>query len=614
MVDQHPEGIKLPDPSEITETMTAISEKSQAMIERFLANQSVKTLDNEPDPMRIGKAFWELSQQFWSDPEKAIKLQTDLWQGYNSLWLEASQNFFNPDNQSEENKPKTAKESSSTNQEHKKKKGDRRFQDEAWEENPFFKFIKQSYLLTANTIHSSVKDIDGLSETDARKVDFYTKQFLDALSPSNFLMTNPQILRETAESGGKNLLQGLENLISDLEKGRIKMTDEDAFTLGENIATSEGSVIYENELMQLIQYAPTTEKVYSRPLMIIPPWINKFYILDLKAKNSFVKWAVEQGFTVFMISWVNPDESLADYSFENYMLRGPLAALDAIETATGTKEVNAIGYCLGGTLLASTLAYMAEKKDKRIKSGTFFVTMTDFAEAGELRVFIDEEQMEVLEKKMSDRGYLDGAEMGTTFNMLRANDLIWSFVVNNYLRGKTPFPFDLLYWNSDTTRMPAKMHSFYLRNMYLDNKLVEPGGVVLDGVPIDLGKIDVPSFMISAKEDHIAPWKSTYANTRHFSGEKEFVLAASGHIAGIINPPAAEKYSHWINSDTPDDPDKWFEAAKEYPGSWWPHWAKWAQKKSGKLVPARNPGEGMSKDKAALKIIEPAPGRYVKSR
>ncbi|WP_085908045.1 PHA/PHB synthase family protein [Kiloniella majae] len=615
MVDQHPEGIKLPDPAEISETMTAISEKSQAMIERFLMKQSGQTLDNEPDPMRIGKAFWQLSQQFWSDPEKAIKLQTDLWQGYNSLWLEASNNFFNPEHQSGENKLNVAKESSSEQsvQRKKKKKGDRRFQDEAWEENPFFNFLKQSYLLTANTIHSSVKDVDGLSETDARKVDFYTKQFLDALSPSNFLMTNPQILRATAESGGKNLLQGLENLISDLEKGRIKMTDEDAFALGENIATSEGSVIYENELMQLIQYAPTTEKVYSRPLMIIPPWINKFYILDLKAKNSFVKWAVEQGFTVFMISWVNPDESLAHYSFENYMLRGPLAALDAIEKATGSKDVNAIGYCLGGTLLASTLAYMAEKKDKRIKSGTFFVTMTDFAEAGELRVFIDEEQMEVLEKKMSDRGYLDGAEMGTTFNMLRANDLIWSFVVNNYLLGKTPFPFDLLYWNSDTTRMPAKMHSFYLRNMYLDNKLVEPGGITLDGVPIDLSKIDVPSFMISAKEDHIAPWKSTYANTQHFSGKKEFVLAASGHIAGIINPPVAEKYSHWINSDTPDDPDQWFEAAKEHPGSWWPHWAKWAQKKSGKLVPARNPGEGMTKDKA-LKIIEPAPGRYVKSR
>ncbi len=598
MGDQHPEEIKLPEPAEIAETMAAISEKSQEMVQCFLKKQSEQSLDKDPDPMRIGQAFWEMSQRFWSDPDKAIKLQTDLWQGYSTLWQEAADNFFSP-----KEKSPSKKESPPIT-----KKSDRRFKDEAWEDNPFFSFLKQSYLLTANSIHKSVIEVEGLDDSHALKVDFYTKQFLDALSPSNFLMTNPQILKATAESGGKNLLQGLENLISDLEKGHIKMTDEDAFTLGENIATSPGQVIYQNKLMQLIQYAPSTEQVHTRPLMIIPPWINKFYILDLKEKNSFVKWAVEQGFTVFMISWINPDRELADQSFADYMENGPLAALDAIEQATGIKEVNAIGYCLGGTLLASTLAYMAEKKDKRIKSGTFFVTMTDFEEAGELRVFIDEDQMESLEKRMSDQGYLDGSEMGTTFNMLRSNDLIWSFVINNYLLGKAPFPFDLLYWNSDTTRMPAKMHSFYLRNMYLDNKLAKPGAIELNGVPIDLGKITVPTFMISAKEDHIAPWKSTYANTQHFSGQKEFVLAASGHIAGIINPPSAHKYAHWINKETPENPEEWFENATEHPGSWWQHWATWAKKKSGKLVKAREPGSGK------LKPIEPAPGSYVKTR
>lgn len=597
MADQHPEGINMPEPTEIAETMAAISEKSQEMVQSFLKKQSEQSLDKDPDPMRIGQAFWEMSQRFWADPDKAIKLQTELWQGYSNLWQESAHKFFSP----QENVPD--RESSSP-----AKSKDRRFKDDAWEDNPFFNFIKQSYLLTADSIHKSVKEVEGLDESHALKVDFYTKQFLDALSPSNFLMTNPQILKATAESGGKNLLQGLENLIADLEKGRIKMTDEDAFTLGENIATSPGEVIYQNELMQLIQYAPTTKQVHTRPLMIIPPWINKFYILDLKEKNSFVKWAVAQGFTVFMISWINPNAELAEKSFEDYMINGPLAALDAVEQATGIKEVNAIGYCLGGTLLASTLAYMAEKKDNRIKSGTFFVTMTDFEEAGELRVFIDEDQMVGLEKRMSDQGYLDGSEMGTTFNMLRSNDLIWSFVVNNYLLGKTPFPFDLLYWNSDTTRMPAKMHSFYLRNMYLDNKLAKPGAIELNGVPIDLGNIKVPTFMISAKEDHIAPWKSTYANTQHFSGQKEFVLAASGHIAGIINPPSAGKYSHWINKETPENPDEWLENAVEHQGSWWSHWAQWAKKKSGKLVPPRAPGSD------ALKPIEPAPGSYVKIR
>jgi polyhydroxyalkanoate synthase len=386
------------------------------------------------------------------------------------------------------------------------------------------------------------------------------------------------------------------------------MTDLDAFALGRNIALTPGKVIFQTDLMQLLQYTPTTETVFRRPLLIVPPWINKYYILDLREKNSFIKWAVAQGHTVFVVSWVNPDEKLARKTFEDYMTDGLLAALGAVEQATGERSVNVIGYCLGGTLLAAALAYMAEKGDDRVASATYFTTMVDFEEPGELGVFIDEEQLAALEERMSETGYLDGSAMATTFNMLRANDLIWSFVVNNYLLGKDPFPFDLLYWNSDSTRMPAAMHSFYLRRMYQENKLVEPGGITLCGVPIDLGKIATPTFILSTKEDHIAPWKSTYAATQLYRGPIRFVLAASGHIAGVVNPPAAEKYHHWTNANLPDDPEAWLETAKQQPGSWWPEWAKWIAKHGGGKVAARQPGEGK------LTPIEDAPGSYVAVR
>ncbi len=360
--------------------------------------------------------------------------------------------------------------------------------------------------------------------------------------------------------------------------------------------------------MQLIQFEPTTEKVDRRPLLIVPPWINKYYILDLQPKNSFIKWCTDQGLTVFVISWVNPDKELAAKSFEDYMLEGPLDALDAIEKATGEKEINMIGYCLGGTLTASTLAYMAEKKDDRVKSVTFFTALVDFQEPGELGVFIDEEQLDSLEEKMEADGYLEGSSMATTFNMLRANDLIWSFVVNNYLLGKDPFPFDLLYWNSDSTRMPAEMHRFYLRNMYQDNKLIEPGGIELAGVPIDLTKVDLPVFMLSTKEDHIAPWKSTYAATHIYKGNVKFCLAGSGHIAGVVNPPSVEKYGYWTNTKNPATADEWFETAKEHPGSWWPEWRKWLKQNAGGQVEARTPGNGK------LKVLESAPGSYASLR
>jgi polyhydroxyalkanoate synthase len=423
-------------------------------------------------------------------------------------------------------------------------------------------------------------------------------------------MTNPEVLRKTAETGGENLLRGLNNLLGDLERGRgklsIKMTDTDAFEIGKDIGVSPGQVVFQNRVMQLIQYAPTTEKVLKRPLLIIPPWINKFYILDLRPKNSLVRWATSQGHTVFMISWVNPDKELANLRFDDYMLEGVFTALDNIEQATGERDVNAIGYCLGGTLLASSLAYMDAKGDDRIKSATFLVTLTDFQEAGELGVFIDEEQLRLLEDKMEKRGFLDGSEMASTFNSLRANDLIWSFVVSNYLLGNEPFPFDLLYWNSDNTRMPAAMHSFYLRQMYQANLLCVPNGITLDGQPIDLTRIKVPAYFLSTREDHITPWKSTYRGTQLLGGENRFTLSGSGHIAGVVNGPEGGKYSYWTSDALPKDPEAWLDAATEIAGSWWPDWQRWVLARDKEEVPARHPGDGK------LTPIEPAPGSFVK--
>ncbi|NQU56241.1 MAG: class I poly(R)-hydroxyalkanoic acid synthase, partial [Rhodospirillales bacterium] len=473
--------------------------------------------------------------------------------------------------------------------------------------------------------------VEVLDDKTAKKVYFYSRQFMDALSTSNFVLTNPEVMRATLESNGDNLVKGLDNMIDDLEKGKgklkISMTDHKAFKVGENLALTPGKVVYQNELMQLIQFEPSTKQVHRRPLLIMPPWINKYYILDLRAENSFIKWSVDQGHTVFVISWVNPDEKLAHKTFDDYMLEGPLAAIAAIEKATGEDKINVVGYCLGGTLLACTLAYMAAKKDDRIKTATFFTAMVDFSDPGELGVFIDEEQLDSLEKKMDKKGYLEGAHMATTFNMMRGNDLIWSFVVNNYLLGKDPFPFDLLYWNSDATRMTPAMHSFYLRKMYLENKLVEPGGITLDGVPLDLGKITVPTYIISTREDHIAPWQSTYAAVNLFSGPVKFVLSASGHIAGIVNPPAANKYCYWSadgKKKNPKKPDAWFKGAQQYEGSWWADWDKWTQNteapqgakgaksvKSGKAankIKARKPGSGK------LKALCAAPGEYVRVR
>ena len=585
---------KIQDPAVYGRTMADIAERSQRIVGDWLKRMPKE--EHDVDPLNIGSAFMEMTARLMSNPAHLLQAQLGLWQDYMSLWQNTARRMMGME------APPVIDSGS----------GDRRFKDAAWKENEVFDFIKQSYLLSARYVQDVVAHVDGLDDKTARKVDFYARQFMDAMSPSNFLLTNPEVLRKTAETGGENLLKGLNNLLSDLEQGkgklRIKMTDMDAFKLGENIGVSPGKVVFQNGLMQLIQYDPVTEKVLKRPLLIGPPWINKFYILDLRPRNSFVRWAVSQGHTVFVISWVNPDENLAQKGFDDYMTEGYLAALDAIEQATGEREVNAIGYCLGGTLLASTLAWMAAVGDDRIKTATFFVTMMDFQEAGELGVFIDEEQLSALEEKMNKRGYLEGSEMATTFNMLRANDLIWSFVVNNYLLGNDPFPFDLLYWNADSTRMPAKMHSFYLRKMYQENLLKEPGRIQLAGKPIDLGAIKTPAYFLSTREDHIAPWKSTYRGTQLLGGPKRFVLAASGHIAGVVNPPDGGKYNHWINEALPADPDAWFQGATELAGSWWPDWHRWICTHDKAMVPARTPGDGN------LPALEDAPGSYVKVR
>jgi polyhydroxyalkanoate synthase subunit PhaC len=588
--------VKLPDPVELSRMMGKIAEQSQRLVADFLAKQQNGGGNNGlgmSDPLNIGQAFLDMTARMMANPAQLVEAQISLWRDYMALWQTAAKRMLG-----EPAEPVI-----------KPSPEDRRFKDALWDESYVFDFIKQSYLLTARWMQSTVRKVEGLDDKTAKKVDFYTRQFADAMAPSNFALTNPEVLRATLESGGENLVKGLSNLLADLERGKgelsIKMTDMEAFKVGENIAVTPGKVVYQNDLMQLIQYAPTTEKVLKRPLLIMPPWINKFYILDLREKNSFIKWAVAQGHTVFVISWVNPGEELADKSFEDYMTEGPFAALDAIKAATGEDKVNVIGYCLGGTLLSAALAYMATKGDERFASATFFTTMVDFKEAGELSVFIDEEQLAALEERMSEKGYLEARAMATTFNMLRANDLIWSFVVNNYLLGKDPFPFDLLYWNADSTRMPAAMHSFYLRQMYQENKL-SAGEIKLLGTKIDLTKIKLPVFILSTREDHIAPWKSTYAATQLYKGPVRFTLAASGHIAGVVNPPAAQKYSHWTNDKNPPTPEEWLKTAKEKPGSWWPEWHDWVRQHGGGEVAARKPGNGK------LKPIEDAPGSYVK--
>ncbi|KFC75039.1 Poly(R)-hydroxyalkanoic acid synthase, class I [Bosea sp. LC85] len=541
------------------------------------------------------KTIGRVAERWVTDPRKVIEAQASLTSDFMSLWASTLKRASG-----EEAAPVAEPD-----------KRDARFADPDWSAHPMFDFVKQAYLIGSRWAESLVDRAEDLDPHTREKARFYVKQIASALSPSNFVATNPELLRETLKQNGENLVRGMKMLAEDVEAGggelKIRQSDGGAFEVGVNIATTPGKVIYRNEIMELIQYAPSTEQVFKRPLLIVPPWINKFYILDLNAEKSFIRWCVAQGLTVFCISWVNPDERHAAKDFESYMREGIFEALDAVEQATGEKRVTAIGYCVGGTLLGVTLAYMAATRDKRIESATFFTTQVDFSKAGELSVFVDEDQIRAVEEQMAQRGYLDGARMAGAFNMLRPNDLIWSYAVNNYLKGKLPTAFDLLYWNSDSTRMPAANHSFYLRGCYLENRLAK-GEMTIGGKTLDLKAVKIPIYNLAAKEDHIAPAQSVFIGSQCFGGPVDYVMAGSGHIAGVINPPSKVKYQYWTGGRPEGVFGDWAKAAIEHPGSWWPHWLGWVTSQAPKLLPAREPGGG------ALAPLEDAPGSYVKIR
>ncbi|MCU0732242.1 MAG: class I poly(R)-hydroxyalkanoic acid synthase [Hyphomonas sp.] len=540
----------------------------------------------------VVKTIGHVAEYWLKDPARTVEAQTQIATRYMDLWSNALKSM------SGETAPPTARPDPR----------DARFKDPQWSQNPFFDFMKQFYLVTAELADTFVSKAE-LDEHLKHKAAFFTRQIANALSPSNFVLTNPELLRETIGSNGENLVRGMHMLAEDIARGggdlKIRQSDETPFALGRNLAMTPGKVVFENELIQLIQYAPSTPGVSRIPLVIVPPWINKFYILDLTAEKSFVKWAVDQGLTVFMVSWVNPDARHAHKGFDDYMLEGPLAAFSAVREITGVEDIHAIGYCVGGTLLAVTLAYMAARGLKPITTATFFTTQVDFTYGGDLKVFVDEEQIKSLEKRMAETGYLEGKAMATAFNMLRSNDLIWSYVINNYVKGKKPMPFDLLYWNADSPRMPASNHSFYLRHCYLNNDL-SAGQMVVGGEKLDLKRITTPVYNLAAREDHIAPARSVFHGSQFFGGKVEYVVAGSGHIAGVVNPPAKGKYQHWTGGPPVGDFDTWLAKATEHPGSWWPHWREWIRAHDGQEVEPREPGAH-----PAYPAIEDAPGRYV---
>lgn len=570
--------------------------KNLREMESILGEISRQSPARDADPFGLAEAGAAWLKAVSADPQKMFEAGMQYWQDAMRLYQQSALALMGVDQGS------VITES----------RGDRRFRHEAWQDQPVFNLIKQSYLLTSRWARDMVSDVEGLDAHDAEKVAFFTERYIESLSPTNFAATNPAVIEKTIESNGENLVKGLKNMLADLKKGngqlQISMTDTEAFELGRNVATTPGKVVFRNRMLELLQYSPSTEKIFTRPLLIIPPWINKYYVLDLQPKNSLIRWLVEQGHTVFVISWVNPDASYRDTGFDAYVLEGVGAALDAIGEATGERRVNAIGYCIGGALLATALAYGKASGDERIGSATLLTTLLDYSDPGEIGVFVDQKQLDRLDERMQEKGYLEGSSMAGAFNLLRANDLIWSFYINNYLLGNDPRPFDLLYWNSDSTRLPASMHRWYLQNYYIDNRLREPGGVEINGVPIDLGSVDIPVCFVSTVEDHIAPWKSTWAGTRLLSGQVKFILGGSGHIAGIVNPPAAGKYCYRTTSRPPADPDRWFAGATVHDGSWWPEWQRWISRRAGKKIPAREPGDG------ALDVLEDAPGSYVRVR
>ncbi|MEW4983186.1 MAG: class I poly(R)-hydroxyalkanoic acid synthase [Cycloclasticus sp.] len=563
-------------PQELFEKMAS---KGHSMFKDFSASESKEMMS------QFGNSWNTIMTRAMESPEEWVKTMSGFYQDQFNLWV----NMFNPASQSTV----------------QPERGDRRFSGDEWEESPVHNYIKQSYLLSSRWLTGMVED-STLDDKTKKKCDFYTRQFIDAMSPSNFALTNPEVLKETVETKGQNLVAGLENLMKDMDKGSISMTDESKFTLGENLATTPGSVVFENKLIQLVRFKPMTEKVNERPILIVPPCINKYYVLDLSEHNSYVRYCLEQGNDVYIVSWRNPDETLGDVTWDEYISEGTIPAIDAVKEISNAKKINGVAWCIGGTMLATTMAVLATKRKKPFATATFFTTLLDFSDPGELGVFIDESQVQQHEHKLKEGGVMPGKQLASTFAMLRANDLIWSYVVNNYLKGKTPPPFDILYWNGDSTNMTAAMYTWYLRNMYLENKLAEPNGVQLCGVNIDLGKIDCPVYFLSAIEDHIAPWKTTFIGTELVKGEVEFVLAASGHIAGVINPANKNKRHFWKNGELGKGSEHWLESAEEVPGSWWNHWDAWLKSQGDKTVAAPTT---LGTDK--FPELEAAPGSFV---
>jgi polyhydroxyalkanoate synthase len=567
---------------------------AQGAIAEMALRQADRPAALSPDPFHVAPALTQVMGRLAAQPDRMMRAQGDLFARYLDLWQATARRAAG-----ETPEPVVSPA-----------KGDKRFTDPDWSENPVFDAIKQSYLLTANFLNDMVAEVDGVDPLEKRRVEFFMKMLTDAFSPSNFLASNPTALREVMATGGASLVKGMENFQADLQRGggqlSIAQTDYDMFKIGENVATAPGKVVFRNEIIELLQFSPSTEQVHEIPLLIFPPWINKFYIMDLRPENSLIRWLASQGITVLVASWVNPDATLATKTFEDYMRQGIYEGVGAAMKQTGVDHVNTVGYCIGGTLLSATLAHMAAKGDKSIGSATFFAAQQDFSEAGDLLLFTNEDWLKDLEAKMDEGGgVLSGQTMADTFNALRGNDLIWSFFVNNYLMGKEPRPFDLLFWNSDQTRMPKTLHTFYLRRFYGENAMAK-GELTLDGVNIDLSKVKIPIYVQSSKEDHIAPARSVYKGAKLFGGPTTFTMAGSGHIAGVINAPVAKKYQHWTNTALPGSLEEWQAGAAEHPGSWWPHWAEWLKARSGKLIPARDPAKG------PLKPLGDAPGEYVR--
>jgi len=586
------------DPEAFALNLARAMESSGQALAAFLKPREGGDLKDRPpsELAEVVKTFSVVAEYWLSDKERSAELQTKIGKAYLDLWGSSVRRLAG-----EEAPPVIAPSPR-----------DKRFSDPEWKSNQFFDFIMQLYLLTTQWAQELVRNAEGVDPHTRKKAEFYVQQISNALAPSNFVLTNPEVLRETLASSGDNLVRGMKMLAEDIEAGhgtlRIRQSDPSNLIVGVNMATTPGKVIYQNELMQLIQYAPSTENVLRTPLLIVPPWINKFYILDLKPEKSFIKWCVDQGTTVFVISWVNPDKSLGAKTFDDYMKEGPLAAMDAIERATGELKVHTMGYCVGGTLLASTLAWLAEKRRVRVTSATLLAAQVDFTNAGDLLVFVDEDQVSALERDMQASGVLEGSKMAMAFNMLRSNDLIWSYVVSNYLKGQPPSSFDLLHWNSDATRMPAANHSYYLRNCYLENRL-STGSMVLDNTLLDLSKVKIPIYNLATREDHIAPADSVLYGSQFFGGPVKYVLSGSGHIAGVVNPPSSGKYQFWTNDNVKDITlADWLKGAQEHKGSWWPDWHGWLAGIDAEEVPARAVGT------EAMPPIEDAPGSYVRVR